>query len=124
MSQFVQVAAFLVAALFLVGAVFNAAYTLRHGDEFFGSFATHAWLPAARGLIQRVVLPHSRLFTLLLIAYQVLVAALIFTGGDLAKIGLVMGALFSFCAAIVSSKGGAVGNLILGCLMALLVSVS
>ena len=31
--------------LFGVGAVFNTIYTLRHGDEFYGSFATAACLP-------------------------------------------------------------------------------
>jgi hypothetical protein len=71
-----------------------------------------------------VVLPHTRAFTLVIIAFQVLVAALLFAGGDLATIGLAMGALFSFSAALVSSKGGAVGNLVLGCLMAVLSSVS
>jgi hypothetical protein len=25
--------------LYLVGAIFNVLYTLRHGDEFYGSFA-------------------------------------------------------------------------------------
>ncbi len=28
--------------LFLVGAIFNVSYTLRHGEEFYGSFATSA----------------------------------------------------------------------------------
>jgi hypothetical protein len=124
MPPLLQIARLLVAALFLVGAVFNSVYTFRHGDDFYGSFARNAWLPATGGLIRRVVLPYSKVFTLMLVAFQVLVAALIFAGGDLAKIGLTLGALFSLLAALVSSKGGAVGNLVLGCLMALLARAS
>ena len=124
MSPFLQIAMFLVAALFLLGAVFNSVYTFRHGDDFYGSFATNAWLPAAGRLIRRVVMPHSKVFTIMLIAFQVVVAALIFAGGDLARIGFTLGAVFSLLAALVSSKGGAVGNLVLGCLMAFLARLS
>ena len=120
MSAVHRIAELAVAALFLVGALFNVLYTLRHGEEFYGSFAANAWLPAARALIPRVVVPHARLITLLLAAFQLLVAGLIVVGGDLAAVGLTLGAIFSLLASTVSSKGGALGNVVLGFLMALL----
>ena len=119
MSAVHQVAEIAVAAMFLVGALFNAVYTWRHGEEFYGSFAANAWLPAARALIPRVVVPHAKLLTLLLIAFQLLVAGLIVAGGDLAVVGLTLGAVFCLLASTVSSKGGALGNVVLAFLMAL-----
>jgi hypothetical protein len=124
MTAVLQVAKLAVAAMFLLGALFNAVYTLRHGEEFYGSFAANAWLPAARALIPRVILPHARPFTLLLIAFQLLVAGLIVAGGDLATVGLTLGAVFSLLASTVSSNGGALGNLVLASLMALLAYAS
>ena len=57
--------------LFLVGAIFNVSYTLRHGEEFYGSFATSAWFGPSRRLVRSVVIPHARLFTVLLLKDEV-----------------------------------------------------
>ena len=124
MSAVQRVAEWAVSAMFLVGALFNAVYTLRHGEEFYGGFAANAWLPAARALIPRVVVPHAKLFTVPLIAFQLLVAGLIIAGGDLAVVGLTLGAVFSLLAAAVSSNGGALGNVLLAFVMALLAYAS
>jgi hypothetical protein len=108
--------------LFLVGAVFNASYTLRHGDEFYGSFAANAWLPSARTFMRRVVIPRATVITAMLILLQVCIAALILARGDLARVGLIAGAVFSLAAALVSSRGGAIANLCLAGVLALLAS--
>ncbi len=42
--------------LFLVGAIFNASYTFRHGEAFYGSFAASAWFGPARKLVRNVVI--------------------------------------------------------------------
>lgn len=106
--------------LFLVGALFNALYTYRHGEEFFGGFATSAWFRPAGKLIQRLVIPRTKLFTILLIAVQATIAFMILSRGPLVKPGLVAGAAFSLAAAFVSSVPGAIGNLALAVLLALL----
>jgi hypothetical protein len=106
--------------LFLVGALFNLSYTLRHGEEFYGSFAENAWLPPSPFLIRRLVIPRATLFTVLLIALQIGVAILILSRGDLVRTGLIVGCLFSLVAVFVSSIGGSIANLALAILMALL----
>jgi hypothetical protein len=102
-----------VGLLFLIGAIFNATYTLRNGGAFFRSFADSAWFPAAAVLIRRGVVPKARLFTLLLAAFQVIVALLILTPSPLVVVGLYAGATFALAAALVSSAGGAVMNLLM-----------
>jgi hypothetical protein len=99
--------------LYLIGAVFNSLYTLRHGDEFYGSFADKAILAPAKHLVQRVVIPHARLFTILLIVFQLAVAFCILSRGALVRPGLIAGAIFSFTVVFVSSAPGAIANLVM-----------
>jgi hypothetical protein len=106
--------------LFLIGAIFNLTYTIRNGEEFFGSFADNAWLPLSRPLMRNVVIPRARLFTVLIVVAQVTAAALILSRGARAGYGLILGAAFALTAALVSSPGGAIANLVLGALQALL----
>jgi len=99
--------------LFLIGAIFNSLYTFRHGDEFSGSFAENALLIPARALVRKLVIPNARLFTVLLVAFQLSVAFCILSRGELAVPGLIAGAIYSFAAALVSNTGGAIANLVL-----------
>ena len=99
--------------IFSIGAVFNTVYTLSHTDEFYGSFADGAWFGPARWFVNHVVLPNATWFTLLVILFQVAVAVLIFTRGDLATIALFAGATFALLAALASNPGGTIGNMAL-----------
>lgn len=99
-----------VGLLYGVGACFNAVYTLRHGDEFYGGFLKAAWHPPARWFLRVVVLPNATVFTLLVMLFQVAVAILILGRGDLVEIGLLAGATFAALAAVVSSPAGTAGN--------------
>ena len=107
-------------ALYLVGAAFNAVYTIRHGDTFYGAFLKGAWHEPARRLLRAAVLPHARAFTGSLILFQLAVALMILTRGDLVRAGLIAGAVFAAAAAVVSSPAGTVGNLALAALQAAL----
>lgn len=99
--------------LYLIGAVFNLLYTLRHGDEFYGGFADKAILSPAKILIRKVVIPRARLFTILLIVFQLIVAFCILSRGPLVKPGLIAGAIFSFGVVFVSNAFGAIANLVM-----------
>ena len=107
--------------LFLVGAIFNATYTLRHGEEFYGSFAASAWFRPARKLVRRVVIPHAKLFTVLLIVLQASIAFMILSRGSLVEAGLMAGAAFSLAAVPVSNVPGAIANFALAAILALFV---
>lgn len=99
--------------VYLMGAIFSSVYTLRHGEEFYGGFAESAWFVPSRLLVRNVVLPNSRLFTSLLIIFQLIVALSILSRGILVQPGLIAGAVFSLAAVMVSSVPGALANLAL-----------
>ena len=97
--------------LYLIGAIFNAAYTSRHGKEFFGSFAENAWFAPAKWFITKFVLPTPRVFTVTLILFQLLVAIAILSRGPFVAAGLLAGVVFSLYAVFVSDVRGAVVNI-------------
>ena len=99
--------------LYLIGAIFNSLYTWRHGNEFYGSFADHAVLVPARQFVRKLVIPRQRLFTGMLIVFQLLVATSILSRGNLVEPGLIAGAVFCFSAALVSNTPGAAANLLM-----------
>lgn len=106
--------------LFLVGAIFNVSYTLRHGEEFYGSFAASAWFRPSRKLVRSVVIPQAKLFTILLVALQVSIAVTILSRGNFIQYGLIAGAVFSLAAVLVSNVPGAFANLALAALQVFL----
>lgn len=106
--------------LYLVGALFNYLYTLRHGEEFYGSFAENALLAPSRRLVQSLVIPHSTLFTGLLIVFQLLVAVCILSRGPLVVPGLIAGAIFNFLVVLVSNRPGAIASLLMAVVQAYL----
>lgn len=115
-----SVAEIAIGVIYVAGAVFNATYTLSHTDEFYGSFARGAWFGPGRWLVNRVVLPKATVFTTVLIVFEAAVAVVIFTRGDLVTAALVAGAVFSVSAAVASSPGGTVGNLVLAAIQIVL----
>lgn len=106
--------------LYLVGAIFNIVYTLRHGEEFYGSFEASAWVSLSRKLVRIVVIPHARLFTILLITFQVTASFMILSRGGFVKLGLIAGAVFSLATVLISNVPGAIANLALAVIQALL----
>ena len=106
--------------LFLIAAIFNLSYTLRHGQEFYGSFAANAWFGPYKTLIRTVVIPHATVFTILLIALLASLALMILTRGSLVKPALIAGAVFSLAAVPASNLPGAIANLAMAALLALL----
>lgn len=102
-----------IGVIYLIGAVFNSVWTLGHTDEFYEGFAEGAWLGPARSLVRDLVMPNARVFTVLLIVFQVTIGVLVLTRGDLVGPALLVGAAFALVAALVSSPGGTAGNLVL-----------
>lgn len=99
--------------LYVAGAVFNASYTWRHVEGFYGTFTKGAWMRSAGSFTSNVVIPHGKLFTVLLIVFQLCVAAGIITRGAAVGPALLAGGVFALVVAFFSSPGGTVGNLVL-----------
>ena len=102
-----------IGAIYLIGAVFNSIWTLGHTEEFYGGFAEGAWLGPAQSLIRDLIVPNARMFTIVLIVFQVTIGILILTSGDLVKPALIAGGTFAVVAALASNPGGTAGNLLL-----------
>lgn len=99
--------------LYLAGAAFNAVYTLRHTEEFYETFADGAWVSPARSFVRDVVIPNGKAFTVLLIAFLVVVAIAILSRGAAVGPALFAGGCFALVVAFFSSPRGTVANLAL-----------
>lgn len=103
--------------IFLISAIFNTLYTYRNGEEFYGSFADKALLVPAKKLIENVVIPRNKLFTILLVAFLLSLAICILSRGPLVGPALIAGAVFAFGAAFVSNTSGMIANLVLSVIL-------
>lgn len=113
----------LVGVLYLMGAGFNALYTLRHSEQFYTDFVEEAWLRPARRWTERVIVPNGVPFTVLLILFQVVVGVSILTRGAAVTPALVVGGVFAALVAVFSSPGGAAGNLVLAAVQLVLAAI-
>ena len=102
--------------LYMIGAGFNLAYTSKHGEKFYGSFARGAWFGPARWFIEKFVIPNPRVFTTTLILFQLFVAVALLSRGEFVGLGLLAGTAFCMYAVFVSNLPGAVANLVLAVL--------
>jgi hypothetical protein len=102
--------------LYMIGAGFNLAYTLRHGEEFYGSFARGTWFAPSKWFIEKFVVPNPRMFTMTLILFQLFVAIALLSQGPYVGLGLLAGTAFCLYAVFVSNVPGAIANLALAVL--------
>jgi len=102
--------------IYMIGAGFNLAYTMKHGEEFYKSFASGTWFTPARWFIRKFVLPSPRIFTITLILYQLFVAVALLSQGPQVELGLIAGTVFCMYAVFVSNIPGAIANLALAVL--------
>jgi hypothetical protein len=109
--------------LYMAGAGFNFAYTLKYGEKFYTAFAQGTWFTPASWFIQRFVLPRPRLFTVTLILFQLFVGIALLSQGPYVSLGLLAGVAFCMYAVFVSSVPGAIANLALAVLQFYLASV-
>jgi hypothetical protein len=108
--------------VYMIGAGFNSAYTLKHGEEFFGSFAEHTWFSPAKWFINKFVIPNPRIFTITLILFQLFVALALLSQGPYVELGLLAGTAFCLYAVFVSNVPGAIANLVMAVLQFYLAS--
>jgi hypothetical protein len=108
--------------IYMIGAGFNFAYSLRHGEAFYSFFAKNTWFPPGGWFIQRFVIPNPRIFSVTLILFQVFVGMTLLSQGTYVGLGLLAGTVFCMYAVFVSNVPGAIANLALAVLQFYLVS--
>lgn len=99
--------------LYMIGAGFNVAYTLRNGETFYRGFAEGTWFAPARWFITNFVIPNPRIFTITLILFQLFVGIALLSQGPYVGFGLLAGTAFCLYAVFVSNLPGAIVNLAL-----------
>lgn len=97
--------------IYMVGAGFNFAYTLKNGEKFYRAFAEGTWFAPASWFIQKFVIPTPRIFTTTLILFQLFVWIALLSQGPYVMLGLLAGTAFCMYAVFVSNVPGVVANL-------------
>ena len=110
--------------IYMVGAGFNFAYTMRNGEKFYGSFADRTWFAPSKWFIQNFVIPNPRIFTITLILFQLFVGTALLSQGPYVKLGLLAGTAFCMYAVFVSNVTGAIANLVMALIQFYLATIS
>jgi hypothetical protein len=107
---------------YMIGAGFNFAYTRRHGEKFYTSFAEGTWFAPASWFIHKFVIPNPGIFTVTLILFQLFVGLALLSQGPSVGLGLLAGTAFCMYAAFVCNVPGAIANLAMAVLQFYLAS--
>jgi hypothetical protein len=108
--------------IYMIGVGFHVSYTLKHGEQFYGGFARDTWFAPSRWFIEKFVLPNPRIFTIMLILFQLFVAVALLSQEASVGLGLLAGTAFCMYAVFVSNLRGAIVNLALAVLQFYLAS--
>jgi hypothetical protein len=109
--------------IYMFGAGFNLAYTRKHEQKFYAGFAEGTWFAPAGWFIQKFVIPNPRIFTVMLVLFQLFVGIALLSHGPYVGLGLIAGVAFCMYAVFVSNVPGAIANLVLAVLQFYLASV-
>lgn len=109
--------------IYMAGAGFNFAYTKRHEEKFYMGFAEGTWFTPAAWFIQKFVIPNPRIFTIMLVLFQLFVGIALLSQGPYVGLGLLAGVAFCMYAVFVSNVPGAIANLAMAVLQFYLASV-
>lgn len=99
--------------IYMIGAGFNVAYTMKNGEKFYGGFAESTWFAPSKWFIQKFVIPNPRIFTITLILFQLFVGTALLSQGPYVGLGLLAGTAFCMYAVFVSNVTGAIANLVM-----------
>lgn len=105
--------------IYLAGAAVNAFLVLTQ-PQIYESFADMALIPLYRDLWQSLVVPYLGLWLALTIAFEVTTGILILSKGVRVKVGLGLGILFCLILVPFWWQGGALSNIVLAVVQALL----
>jgi len=106
---FRSVAEVVIGLLWALGSLSQTFYVLRHSQKFYGDMADRAWLPPAKALIHKLLVPNSVAVTVLVIVFQAALAIAILTRGTAVGPALVAGGVFSIIGALTGSPGETFG---------------
>ncbi len=109
--------------IYMFGAGFNFAYTRKHEQKIYTGFAEGTWFAPAGWFIQKFVIPNPRIFTVMLVLFQLFVGIALLSQGPYVGLGLIAGVAFCMYAVFVSNVPGAIANLVLAVLQFYLASV-
>lgn len=110
--------------IYMIGAGFNVAYTLKNGEKFYGSFANSTWFAPSKWFIEKFVIPNPRIFTITLILFQIFVGTALLSQGLYVELGLLAGTAFCLYAVFVSNLTGVIANLAMALIQFYLATIS
>lgn len=104
-----KVAELTIGVLYAAGAANQALYVLRNSTEFYVDMADQAWLPPAARIVEEFLVPNSVATTILVAAFEAVLAIAILTRGPMVRPALIAGGVFSIVGALTGSPAETVG---------------
>ena len=103
----------LIGALYAIGSIHQAVFTLRDSRTFYEDMADQAWLRPAEIFVKEVLVPNSTTVTILVAVFQAVLAVAILSRGAWVRTALLAGGVFSVVGAATGSPAETVGYAIL-----------
>ena len=104
-----RVAELTIGVLYAAGAAHQALYVLPNSTEFYVDMANQAWLAPASRFIEEFLVPNSVAVTILVAAFEAVLAIAILTRGPMVRPALIAGGVFSIVGALTGSPAETVG---------------
>ena len=104
-----RTAEIVIGVLYAMGAVHQAVYVLPESREFYISMAAQAWLQPAQIFIEDFLVPNSAAVTVLVAAFEAVLAIAILSRGGAVRPALLAGGAFSIAGALTGSPAETVG---------------
>ncbi len=98
-----------IGVLYAIGAAHQAFFVLRNSTEFYVDMADQAWLAPAAAFVEEFLVPNSVAVTILVAAFEAILAVAILTRGSTVRPALIAGGVFSIVGALTSSPAETVG---------------
>ena len=104
-----KVAEITIGVLYALGAVHQTFFVLPNSTEFYVDMADQAWLAPAAAFVEELLVPNSVAVTILVAAFEAVLAVAILTRGSMVRPALIAGGVFSIVGALTGSPVETVG---------------
>lgn len=98
-----------IGVLYAIGAAHQAFFVLPNSTAFYVDMADQAWLAPAAAFVEEFLVPNSVAVTILVAAFEAILAVAILTRRSMVRPALIAGGVFSIVGALTGSPAEAVG---------------
>ena len=104
-----KIAEITLGVLYAIGAVHQATFVLQDSTAFYVAMADQAWLAPTATFVEDFLVPNSVAVTVLVAAFEAMLAIAILSRGAMVRSALIAGGVFSIVGALTGSPAETVG---------------